>query len=207
MEDCSICYEGIDGTTGHCTLSCKHSFHIRCLTRWSSENPNCPLCRNPLSEKESPLKTPPISDSEERLMIWLTAASRPYTEEHVNIGNNVRVTEEDIATVMLHGGVTRGEAVRALRRYEGDIVESVLMLTNPDPVRPPRRRRERDPARTSTDDQATAWFLQRMFGEEPPFYNTYCDLLGRMNYTLRRNKNWQHPEHIDLVDNQGYESA
>ena len=206
MEDCSICYEGINGTTGHCTLSCTHSFHIRCLTRWSSENPNCPLCRNPLSEKESPSKIAPLTESENQFMILLTTSSRPHSEEFVNIGNSIRVTEEDITTVMIHGGVTRGEAVRALRRYEGYIVESVLMLTNPDPVRPPRRR-ERDPTRRSTDDQATAWFLQRMFGDETPYYNTYCDLLGRMNYTLRRNRNWQHEEHVDVVDNQGYESA
>jgi hypothetical protein len=205
MEDCSICYEGITEATGHCTLSCKHSFHICCLTRWSSENPNCPLCRNPLSAKETPSKTVRVIEDQDEFMMWV-AAYRPHTQDAVNIGDNIRVGEEDIATVMLHGRATRGEAVRALRRYEGDIVESVLMLTNPDPVRP-RRSRERDPARTSSDDQATAWFIQRMFGDDTPFYNTYCDLLGRMNYTLRRNRNWQHQEHEDLIDNPGYESA
>ena len=122
-------------------------------------------------------------------------------------GGDLFVEERDVDVVMAHAEVSRGEAVRALRRYDGDLVDSILMLSNPDTPRQPRRSHSRDPMQTSSDEQATTWFLQRMFGDHRSFYNTYSDMLGRMNYTLRRNPNWQHEENEDTVEYQGYESA
>jgi hypothetical protein len=50
--DCSICYEAITGATGKVELSCSHTFHFSCLTKWfgsqhaSSQAESCPCCRH-----------------------------------------------------------------------------------------------------------------------------------------------------------------
>lgn len=53
MEDCSICFESLTASTGHCTLGCSHTFHLACIGRWTTQStPSCPLCRKELSETE-----------------------------------------------------------------------------------------------------------------------------------------------------------
>lgn len=233
MEDCPICYESVNASTGHCTLSCSHSFHIACLTRWSATNASCPMCRNAMGTTEAPasaasavtvnttyrinhfrdlidhLHRPIIDES----MPWLFPDGRVVPNPQVNIrsdfGEELLVEERDITLVMSQAEVTRGEAVRALRRYEGDVVNAMLMLTSPPlPLVPRRRRiRIRDPMTEPSEDQVAAWSLQRLFGEAAPYSNTHSDLLGRMNYTLRRNPHWAHEEHNDIDDHPGYESA
>ena len=63
MDDCPICYEKVDDSTGHCTLSCKHSFHIACLTKWGKDNPSCPMCRKGLGATEIAPRPPRASTS------------------------------------------------------------------------------------------------------------------------------------------------
>jgi hypothetical protein len=227
MEDCPICYESVNASTGHCTLACSHSFHISCLTRWSATNTTCPMCRNAMGATEAPASSPPAvavnttyRNSHLRVLIeGSTPPLFPLDETLPNPLVNIRddtgyelyVEERDITLVMSQAEVDRGEAVRALRRYEGDVVNAMLMLTAPPlPLTVTRRRRPiriRDPMTEPSDDQVTAWSLQRLFGDESTHYNTHSDLLGRMNYTLRRNKFWQHEEHNDIDDHPGYESA
>jgi hypothetical protein len=184
------------------------------------------MCRNPLGATEAPAKRPVenwmFSGGQPR-MLWDIVQQiqqelgpepvqppppprPPQDVRIINIGDGVQVSEGDVTLVMQHAEVTRGEAVRALRRYDGDIVNSILMLTSPDAV-VPRVPVARDPMVEASDDQATAWFLQRMFGDGMSFYNSHSDMLGRMNYTLRRNAHWQHEEHNDIDDRPGYESA
>jgi len=245
MEDCPICYESVNASTGHCTLACSHSFHISCLTRWSSTNASCPMCRNAMGATEAPVRAP-VADGNLRVhqildmmvnagltgprnivdMVGMELPNpttnvdttlineEPLPNPQVNIrddvGGDLVVEERDITLVMAQAEATRGEAVRALRRYEGDIVNSIMMLTSPPlPLVTQRRRRvrQRDPMTEPSDDQVAAWSLQRLFGDESTHYNTHSDLLGRMNYTLRRNKFWQHEEHNDIDDHPGYESA
>ena len=57
-NDCPICYESITQTTGCCILSCSHSFHIKCLTQWTSDASTCPMCRHSLTEIELVPKPP-----------------------------------------------------------------------------------------------------------------------------------------------------
>jgi len=90
MENCSICHDSINASTGHCTLSCSHSYHIQCLTKWSSTNPSCPLCRHSLSETEKPeQRTLYYDDGVERIrnfLLWdrpLRHWSRSEIEEDV----------------------------------------------------------------------------------------------------------------------------
>ena len=45
-EDCSICSESIIYNVS--ITECGHKFHTRCLTKWSSKDNSCPLCRSKL---------------------------------------------------------------------------------------------------------------------------------------------------------------
>jgi NADH:ubiquinone oxidoreductase subunit F (NADH-binding) len=50
--ECSICYSEINAGTGKVELSCSHSFHFSCLTKWFDKQrlkqscESCPLCRH-----------------------------------------------------------------------------------------------------------------------------------------------------------------
>ena len=79
--ECSICCDTINEYTGHCELACKHTFHIICLTRWTSKTKqSCPLCRRILSrtekiwwwktEEESHHRDPLREPAEEQRMMW-----------------------------------------------------------------------------------------------------------------------------------------
>ena len=244
MEDCSICYESVTTTTGHCTLSCKHSFHIACLTRWSSENPNCPMCRHPLGVTEAPAKQ---GVERHAMSLFMGDMSRwridighgrgqgqgalfdliqealgpepvqppppppaPAPRRRIlRIGDGVQVPEEDVALVMLHAEVTRGQAIRALRRYEGDIVNSILMLTTPDEVRPRPPPPPRDPMQTESDDQATSWFLQQLFADGGGYHwNSYSDMMFRMRNGMRSHEYWTHSTFNEVPSSgDGYNSA
>jgi hypothetical protein len=245
MDDCAVCYEAVSESTGHCTLSCKHSFHIACLTRWSNEKPSCPLCRNPLGVTEAPAKqraieTPDFTWDMENMTRFriLTAtpgqgrqgimldlirqvlgpeptppppppAPRPL--RIINIGDGVQVSEGDVALVMESAHVTRGEAVRALRRYDGDIVDSIIMLTNPDTPTPRPPPPPRDPMEECSDDQATAWFLQELFDDTIYGWNSYSDMVYRMRNNTHKQEYWMHRE-FQLMETRtkldaGYESA
>jgi hypothetical protein len=56
QEKCTVCLGGmgtIETATGklsvECkTLECKHVFHEKCIDKWISIKPNCPVCRNSL---------------------------------------------------------------------------------------------------------------------------------------------------------------
>lgn len=50
--DCAICFEQITHTITASTLSCNHTFHIKCITGWTELNPTCPCCRHNLAPLE-----------------------------------------------------------------------------------------------------------------------------------------------------------
>ena len=245
MDDCAVCYEKVSESTGHCTLSCKHSFHIACLTRWSNENPSCPMCRHPLGMTEAPAKqrateTPDFTWDMENMTRFRILTATPGQGRQgimldlirqvlgpepvqpppppaprrwpiINIGDGVQVSEGDLALVMESARVTRGEAVRALRRYEGDIVDSIIMLTNPDTPTPRPPPPPRDPMQECSDDQATAWFLQELFDDTIYGWNSYSDMVYRMRNNTHKQEYWMHRE-FQLMETRtkldaGYESA
>lgn len=55
MSECAICYEDINENTGSTILSCKHIFHLRCITEWfiQQAHSSCPCCRKEMGEKEN----------------------------------------------------------------------------------------------------------------------------------------------------------
>jgi hypothetical protein len=112
---------------------------------------------------------------------------------------------------MEQSAVTRGAAVRALRRYDGDIVNSILMLTSPDAVTPRPPPPPRDPMQECSDDQATAWFLQELFDDSIYAWNSYSDMIYRMRNNTHKHEYWMHRE-FQLMETRtkldaGYESA
>ena len=174
MTDCSICFESITKTTGCCVLSCSHSFHIKCLTKWTTDASTCPMCRHALSDIElnrpDPPPKPEIVRSEE---IWF------------HIGNFIWTTESRITQVIHESGVTRNNAIRELRYSGGNVDEAILMARDnhrqftPEPL--PRNPLE------PTDDMLTAWALQRLFKygtiEEGYDYGSLADTINRTNVT------------------------
>jgi hypothetical protein len=55
-DSCSICRDPLNvSETGKVELSCSHTFHLACITRWFSTGGNtrtCPICRAAPKEKE-----------------------------------------------------------------------------------------------------------------------------------------------------------
>lgn len=66
--ECSICYNDITSSTGKVELSCSHSFHFSCLTKWFDRQntegcgQNCPMCRHQANEFE---KMPDAAEEED----------------------------------------------------------------------------------------------------------------------------------------------
>jgi len=52
IEECAVCldYFEVDGPRQVAQLNCsdKHIFHVDCLEKWLEDNPQCPLCREPV---------------------------------------------------------------------------------------------------------------------------------------------------------------
>jgi hypothetical protein len=56
---CSICFDDITTATGHTQMSCSHTFHFLCLTKWFGSQvmkdlpETCPCCRHEANEHEA----------------------------------------------------------------------------------------------------------------------------------------------------------
>ena len=58
--ECVICYEQYTHTTDAATLSCRHTFHSKCIAEWRTIKQTCPLCRCSLSQTMPTGRPPPI---------------------------------------------------------------------------------------------------------------------------------------------------
>ena len=184
MDDCSICYESITASTGHCTLGCTHTFHLACLSRWAQNTASCPLCRKELgntevipkvaTEIEIPMRhntyngqmSQYISRWSEPLIVRVDARSGLriiHNERSVHIGDDIRVPESDILEVMRLAQVSRGSAILALRENDGNMAEAIYDLdhTQPEEEEPVPPRNPLEP----TDEMFTAWALKRLFSK------------------------------------------
>lgn len=53
-NDCSICLnEIVAKSTGFVQMSCTHTFHLKCISKWLSTNNTCPMCRHVTNEMET----------------------------------------------------------------------------------------------------------------------------------------------------------
>ena len=176
MTDCPICYETINQTTGCCVLSCSHAFHIKCLTKWTSDASTCPMCRHALTDIELNRPDPPPKPEVLRIeTTWFRIA--PYT-----------FTNEDrISQVMNEGGVTRNRAIQELRDSAGNVDEAILMARDSHryiPSSPPPLQNPMEP----TDEMVTAWALERLFKygtviDDSYDYGSLADTIHRTNVT------------------------
>jgi hypothetical protein len=175
MTDCPICYESITQTTGCCVLSCSHSFHIKCLTKWTSDASTCPMCRHALSDIELNRPDPPPKPEAVEPVRWFSIA--PYTF----------TTEERISQVIQEAGVTRNRAIHELRDSAGNVDEAIIMARDSHryvPSSPPPLRNPLQP----TDEMVTAWALERLFRygtviDDTYDYGSIADTLNRKNVT------------------------
>ena len=236
MEDCPICYEAVDKSTGHCTLACNHSFHINCLTTWSAKEPTCPMCRHELGEKEVAVKRePPARWSVTSMSTILTeqpnsgsnlfgdiieniihnGPTQPDGSRRIHIGNAVFVTESDVRLVMDSAEVSKSIAIQELRRWEGDVVDAIhyLCQNRPIPPQPATPPTAHDIMSGPSDDQTLRWALWRMFdgvNTEPYYWNSYADVMHRSKF-FYTNETWIHKDIHDICDSgmvsRGYESA
>ena len=175
MTDCPICYESINQTTGCCVLSCSHSFHIKCLTKWTSDASTCPMCRHTLTDIELNRPDPPQK-------IEITRTDNGW----FRIAPYIFTTEDRITQVIHEAGVTRNRAIQELRFSAGNVDEAILIARDshryiPSTPTPPQNPME------PTDDMLTAWALERLFKygtiEEGYDYGSLADTIQRTNVT------------------------
>lgn len=177
MTDCPICYESITQTTGCCVLSCSHSFHIRCLTKWTSDASTCPICRHALTDIELNRPDPPPKQEVVRSEVrWFS------------IGSYIWTTEDRISQVIQEAGVTRNRAIQELRDSAGNVDEAIIMALDTHrryvPSSPPPIRNPLQP----TDEMITAWALERLFKygtiiDDSYDYGSIADTMNRKNVT------------------------
>ena len=191
MDDCSICFEALTASTGHCTLGCSHTFHLACIGRWTNHSSSsCPLCRKELGETEVIAKpTTPMED-------WLTSRTWTISRRRFNeppivrvelndlrtirIGEGIEVTEHDVEEVMEAADVSRSVAIQKLRVNEGNVIETIydLSQTQPD-SRPPIPTRD---LFEPTDDMLTTWALERLFSKGTLLGNYGYESLEHVHY-------------------------
>ena len=155
--------EAIEGNNNLSTTECGHTFHFQCLYRWNRKHTNCPLCRNEFGKFEEEEQyggygrelgqyvQQIITMTASRTPFLLTSnrldleqlASRHYAEVPLEEFTG-EIEERDIALVMSQADVSRETAHTYLRYYHGDIVDTLMCLTqNPALPIPPFRRRLR----------------------------------------------------------------
>jgi len=206
MEDCSICFETITASTGHCTLGCAHTFHLACLSRWAQSTASCPLCRKQLGDTEVVPKPIPTDTGHagQYLPYIMRVDARSglriiHNESSVHVGNGIRVPERDIVEVMSLAQVTRGSAVIALRRNDGNVPEALYDLdhteSDEEDFVPPRNPLE------PTDDMLTTWALERLFSKgtlvDKHDVETLEDVRHRTSEMFRYGC-WMNPEYRDI---------
>jgi NACalpha-BTF3-like transcription factor len=184
------------------------------------------MCRHELGEKEVAVKRATTTMFTNSFIIQTVAGNSGLTIEDnghpvpplsdsrkIRIGNGVEVLESDVKLVMDHAGVSRSMAIQELRRNEGDIVNTIMFLTDDTmPPLEPAPLSVHDIMREPTDDQTMKWALWRLFDDMRSGYqwNSYSDLRLRTKH-FYGNEYWIHKDIHDICDDgaiaRGYDSA
>ena len=139
-EECSICLECISAsTTGRVEMSCSHSFHLKCIGMWLNKNSSCPLCRSKPSEMEILEETEEheigsrsfhemMTSREFRTITYSSAFNFPPVSEEPMPEDTHGIPARDIRLVSQQTGLTNQQCLDALRRNNGDIVNTIMEL-------------------------------------------------------------------------------
>ncbi len=114
---CSICHEN------ECDMitDCNHSFHRRCLNRWTERRQTCPVCRHELYNEES-------EDDSEIGVDFSLESDTELDENTTTIFNNTIIDEfrnfDNNMTNILNNFTTRYNNLRNLNtNYTNEILE------------------------------------------------------------------------------------
>ena len=156
-DECSICLDEIAvATTGCVQLSCSHTYHLGCISRWYQTNPSCPECRCAPAEKEAPpasrLTEIPYSLTTNHLDHFtfnlpsmtrgntsnitpeqMYQISRALLSNNQNANAPAATPEEtmdrDVRLVSSQAGVPLDVARNVLEQCQGDIVTAIMEIT------------------------------------------------------------------------------
>lgn len=101
-QECSICMETCQTIKHSLLTTCNHVFHKKCITKWSKNKPECPLCRTYLLE-ETIDETEDVSISDIEHTIRET---RQFdSNEESNIYTIRRIMEHLVSSIMCSFGL------------------------------------------------------------------------------------------------------
>lgn len=97
--ECPICQENITRQTGLTTLSCSHSFHLKCIGTWVLKSETCPCCRSSMTDYEK-LSIPPYSGRSRTLS---------YEDDDEEFTSHIRV---QVPLLVIPHGILQGMRLR-----------------------------------------------------------------------------------------------
>lgn len=122
MEECPICYEGIEAA-GASTTSCGHVFHAACLTSWLERANTCPSCRTVVAPAPTDPHAEPVwmwwFDERQRAMAARCQAMRAELTRIIAALEAVKAdltAEEAARKAKRSEAAKRGAATRAANR-------------------------------------------------------------------------------------------
>ena len=114
--ECPICFDGIEvSKTGITTMSCGHSFHFSCLSKWFLSQPTdlctCPCCRHVANETET-IVTEFADDDKDTILEQMASAYQP---EFV-LFDSVAPSVNTLAFISGVGGIGRAPVIETIHR-------------------------------------------------------------------------------------------
>jgi len=135
MTDCSICRDPLNvSETGKVELSCSHTFHLGCITRWFSTGENtrtCPMCRAAPKEKEisanAAPQVPPIdANAVNALAAQRAALERQRENVRAHIGLQLNMLDQFSRDIQR----MRREVTSSLNDMDNQINQANLNINN-----------------------------------------------------------------------------
>ena len=142
MADCcSICRDPMNvSETGKVELSCSHTFHLGCITRWFSTGGNtctCPICRAAPKEKEIPanasnaanaaIQVPPIDvNAVNAIAAQRAAVQRQRENVRAQIGLQLNMLDQFTRDIQR----MRREVTSSLNDIDNQINQANLNINN-----------------------------------------------------------------------------
>ena len=195
--DCPICYEPTTPSTHNCTLSCSHTFHLKCMTTWMQNAETCPMCRLDISGSVAPTKRHPWEEYGSHIADQVAFC-------RLKNMNGKMISEQMIHWLRTACQVSRGMAIRALQYCEEGDEESafgiceyekeelIFSILTPEP-------KWNEP----TEEMNASWGLQWLFNETRPDPNlSVQQLKARHNFAGFydwKNHEWE-SEITDLIE-------